>query len=245
MKEILGILGGVGPLASAEFLKTIYEFNVGAVEQESPVCILYSDPTIPNRTEAIISGTDEIVLESLVRGLEALCQLGASKLVIACVTMHYFLPEIPAHLRQKVISLLDLIIDEVLVTETRYLLLCTTGTRKTGIFQNHERWELIRPQVVLMNDVDQDFIHDLIHKKIKINCSDDSLLACFDGLSKRYQINSFIAGCTEIHLLVKRLMKVRCDKSGYRFVDPLLTFAKDLKRLLVHSSGSVALGHDK
>src|SRR5438552_6897488 len=191
MKEILGILGGMGPLASAEFLKTIYDFNVGDVEQDSPICVLYSDPTIPDRTDAIISGTEDIVFECLVKALETLYQLGVNKVVIACVTMHYFLPRLPTHLRQRVISLVDLIIDEVSMTDERYLLLCTSG------------WQLIGPQVVLPNDDDQHFIQDLIHQKIKTNPSDDSLLQCFDALSRKYQIHSFIAG-TEIHLLVKR-----------------------------------------
>jgi len=232
MKKILGILGGMGPLASAEFLKTIYDFSVGAVEQESPVCILYSDPTIPDRTESIINGTEEVLLKRLVKALETLYQLGASKVVIACVTIHYILPRVPAPLRQKVISLVDVIIDEMLTTEERHLLLCTNGTREKGIFQKHDRWELIRPQVVFTNDDDQQFVHDLIHKTIKTNQIDDSLLSCFDDLSKRYRVHSFIAGCTEIHVLVKRLMKRGSDEPQYRFVDPLLTLAKDLKRFV-------------
>ena len=63
------------------------------------------------------------------KGLETLYQLGVNKVVIACVTMHYFLPRLPTHLRQRVISLVDLIIDEVSMTDERYLLLCTSGTR--------------------------------------------------------------------------------------------------------------------
>ena len=50
MRTILGILGGMGPLASAEFVRSVYELNVQTKEQASPVCVLYSDPTIPDRT---------------------------------------------------------------------------------------------------------------------------------------------------------------------------------------------------
>jgi aspartate racemase len=232
MKEILGILGGMGPLASAEFLKTIYDFNVGTVEQESPVCILYSDPTIPDRTEAILNGSAEVLLQGLINALETLHQLGASKMVIACVTIHHFLPRVPVPLRQKVISLVDLIVEEVLTTGERHLLLCTNGTREAGIFQKHDRWTLIRPQVMFTTADDQHLVHDLIHKKIKTNQSDDSLLSCFDDLSKKYRVHSFIAGCTEIHLLVKRLMRRGSQGPQYHFVDPLLTLAKDLKRFV-------------
>ena len=43
----LGILGGMGPLASAEFLKTLYECFPYEREQDAPVCLLVSDPTFP------------------------------------------------------------------------------------------------------------------------------------------------------------------------------------------------------
>ena len=88
---------------------------------------------------------------------------------------------------------------------------------------------------MLPNDDDQHFVQDVIYQTIKTNRSDDALLQCFDTLSKSYQIDSFIAGCTEIHLLVKRLMKHGSDTPKYRFVDLLLTLAKDLKRFVNQS----------
>ena len=44
----------MGPLASAEFLKTIYEFNFSRTEKDAPAFVLYSDPSVPDRTEAIL-----------------------------------------------------------------------------------------------------------------------------------------------------------------------------------------------
>jgi aspartate racemase len=240
MQEILGIVGGMGPFASAEFLKTIYDLNIGAVEQESPVCILYSDPTVPDRTEEIFNGSEEVLLARLVKTMDSLCRLGAGRIVIACVTIHYLLPRVPASLREKVISLIDIIFDEVLATDERHLLLCTSGTRKAGIFQNHDRWELIKPQLVFTNEDDQRLVHDSI-LKIKSNQSDESLCSHFDEFSKRYGVHSFIAGCTEFHLLLKRLNNRRGGLQ-YRFVDPLLTLARDLKRL-VNRSGILGIDY--
>ena len=42
--KVLGVVGGAGPLASAEFTKTIYEFSLGEREQEAPIVLLYSIP---------------------------------------------------------------------------------------------------------------------------------------------------------------------------------------------------------
>ena len=61
-KRVLGVVGGAGPLASAEFIKTIYECSLGEREQEAPVVLLYSDPTFPDRTEALLAGDYEPTL---------------------------------------------------------------------------------------------------------------------------------------------------------------------------------------
>jgi aspartate racemase len=95
MKETLGILGGMGPLASAEFVKTLYEFNLVEKEQSAPPCILYSDPSIPDRTEAILRGETNSVIQRIQTGLENLSNQGATHFVIACISSHYFISEFP------------------------------------------------------------------------------------------------------------------------------------------------------
>ena len=55
MKAVWGIMGGMGGLASAEFVRTIYEYNAREIEQDSPVLILYSDPTFPDRPQCYSS----------------------------------------------------------------------------------------------------------------------------------------------------------------------------------------------
>src|SRR5947209_1078897 len=91
MNQSLGILGGMGPLASAELLQSIYQFNLKGAEQNSQVCVLYSDPSMPDRTQAILDGSDDVMLERLTEALEKLCGLSVCKIVITCVTSHHLL----------------------------------------------------------------------------------------------------------------------------------------------------------
>src|SRR5437016_7913293 len=99
-KTLWGILGGMGPLSSAEFLATIYRFSLAeaASEQEMSRVILISDPDIPDRTEAIIKLAQmqpkqyETVKNRLKEQLEALWAMNVDRIVIACVTAHFFLP---------------------------------------------------------------------------------------------------------------------------------------------------------
>jgi aspartate racemase len=228
MNKILGILGGMGPLASAEFLKTLYEFNVADIEQEMPACFLYSDPKIPDRTEAIVTGSDEVLINCFIEALERLYFLGVNKIVIPCITIHHFLPRVPLILREKVISLVDLILEEVLKSKERHLLLCTTGTLKAGIFQQHSLWSLAEQYIIIPHE-EQNKIHHFIYQ-IKKEAIKESAIPFIDTLLKKYEVNSFIAGCTEIHLLTKYL--IQHDDQNYRVVDPLLIMAKELLRLI-------------
>jgi aspartate racemase len=228
MKEILGILGGMGPLASAEFLKTIYELNLADPEQEAPACILYSDPNFPDRTEAIANGSGALFVSRLTEALESLCRLGATRLVVACITSHHFFPQIPPRLRAKVISLVDIAIEEVLKSRRRYLLLCTNGTRISGVFQKHDRWPLVDDYVVTPNDHDQNLIHDIIYQ-VKVSGMSDAVISSLNRLVHSYRVDAFIAGCTEMHLASKRLMAHEWRSCNCQIIDPLLMLAKNLK----------------
>src|SRR4051794_1138934 len=120
---MLGILGGMGPLASAELIKTIYRLNISGPEQDAPRCVLLSDPSFPDRTEAILKGDTRELARRLTAALGDLSDRGAERIVIACVTIHHVLPEVPEELRRKVISLIDLAIDEVAASQKTHLLL--------------------------------------------------------------------------------------------------------------------------
>jgi len=230
MKKLLGILGGMGPRASAEFINTIYNLCTDPEEQAFPGCVLYSDPSIPDRTAAILNGEEAIVLQRLTQALEVLCHVPADKIVIACVTSHYFVPRLPPTLREKVISLVDIIFDEVMNAKRRHLLLCTNGVRQVRLFENDRRWELIQQWIVFPDHEDQRMIHDLIYK-LKTNAFDGSVLDAFDSLISRYEIGSFVVGCTELHGLAKRL-KTSAGRPPYNFIDPLFSIAKNIKQYI-------------
>ena len=100
---MLGVLGGMGGLASAEFVKTIYEISgeVCAREQAAPVVLMYSDPAFPDRTDAFLRGETQPILTKLIEALELLRNMGASQFVIACMTIHYLLPRLSPDLRSR------------------------------------------------------------------------------------------------------------------------------------------------
>lgn len=232
MKSVLGILGGLGPLASTDFLLSLYEHNLGEVEQDSPAVILYSDPTLPDRTETFLNGDERILLDPFRDALAQLSRLEVRKIVVACVTIHYLLPRLPQDLRRKIIPLTDVILSEVAATRQKRLLICTRGTRAMRIFESHERWAEAAPFVVFLEENDQNRIHERIYREVKTNAGAASLTTYLADLCIKYGVDSFIAGCTELHR-VTRLMNARDRaKASCGFLDPLLIIAQNYKEFL-------------
>jgi aspartate racemase len=228
-KYFLGVLGGMGPLASAEFLKTIYEFDMGEREQESLPVIMYSDPTFPDRTEALLSGSYGPLVDQLEESLHRLLEFGVSRIVICCITIHHLLPLLPAYFTTRIVSLLDVIFEEVRRRRERQLLICTTGTRRLGLFEGHSEWDELKNLFVLPDDQDQHSIHELIYD-IKRNCNINEIIPRIESLLLKYEADSFIAGCTELHLVSKSFPYLGKNRNGSGCVDPLILIAGDVWR---------------
>lgn len=224
MKAVWGIVGGMGGLASAEFARTIYEYNARESEQDSPVLILYSDPTFPDRTQAFFANAQESVSELLADRLEKLYQLGATRVVLCCVTLHYTLPKLPTPLRSGIISLIDVTLSGVLKAQRRQLLLCSNGTRAARIFQEHEHWPRAADYIVWPDEADQRLIHRMLYQ-YKLADHAQPLIPHLAYLLNKYQVDSFVAGCSELHMAAKYLLR---HQPGYEFIDPLMEIARNL-----------------
>jgi aspartate racemase len=226
--EVFGVVGGMGPVASAEFLKTVYEYSLGDSEQDFPVVFLYSDPTFPDRTDAFLRGDDEPLLRQLVRALRALRRLRASRVVLCCMTIHYLLPRLPPELRAGIVSLLDVTAAAVEHTGRRHLLICSNGTRRLRLFEGHERQDVFNRHLVFPSEEDQQLIHrDLIYP-IKKTPDLTTLMPLLESLLEKYGVDSFAAGCSEIHLLAKHFCSPAGSRKPYGCVDPLAIVARSV-----------------
>ncbi|WP_225409750.1 aspartate/glutamate racemase family protein [Stigmatella hybrida] len=231
-QALLGIVGGMGPLASAEFLKTLYEENRFEVEQEAPACLLLSDPNVPDRTDAIVRGEEEPVTRWLEFSLRRMQNLGARRVVIACITMHHFLNRVSAPLRDLTVSLVDLALDEVIASGERWLLLTSRGTRNAGIFERSERWRQAAPYLVWPSEQDQDELHGAIYRLKKHGEVTQAAELCARLVHEGgYGVNGFIAGCTEFHLVTKHL-QLKPAPERLRSIDPLFLVANRMSTLV-------------
>ncbi len=85
--KILGVLGGMGPLASAHFMTRLTMLTPAGRDQDHIPTILWSDPRVPDRI-AGYRGDGEDPLPALLRGVDGLRRAGCGAIVIACNTAH-------------------------------------------------------------------------------------------------------------------------------------------------------------
>ncbi|MBP0495966.1 aspartate/glutamate racemase family protein [Pararoseomonas indoligenes] len=85
--RVLGVLGGMGPLASAEFMRQLTLLTPAERDQDHIPAILWSDPRVPDRTAAR-QGRGPDPLPALVRGIRGLEAAGCGAIAIACNTAH-------------------------------------------------------------------------------------------------------------------------------------------------------------
>ncbi|MDT0380772.1 aspartate/glutamate racemase family protein [Streptomyces sp. DSM 42041] len=231
---VLGILGGMGPLASAAFLQTVYETAVeragAAAEQTLPRCLLDSDPGFPDRTDTIRSRGEAAWADRLRRGVGGLLDMGATRVVVACVTAHHFVGALEPEHRRRLISLVSTTLDELAAAPAgaRYLLVATDGTREAGIFQRAPRWPESAHRVVLPEPDVQRELHGLLYR-LKAEPLTAALADRFRVLAHQHGCAGLIAGCTELHLLSRWQ---RRNGDGTTVIDPLLAIATQLTTLL-------------
>jgi len=222
---LLGIVGGLGPLASAELLATIYRLAPPEREQDAPRCLLLSDPSFPDRTEAILRGETGELARRLGAAVAALLDQGAARVVIACVTIHRVLPELPEGLRRRVVSLIDLVVEELRADPRERLLLATTGSRAGGVFTAHPRWGEAAAGVRHPEPADQEALHAWLYR-LKRGEPPEAAIPFVDALRERYRVEGLVFGCTELHLLQRPLAARGEAATPGRFVDPLMTVAR-------------------
>lgn len=222
MSKRIGILGGLGPMASAEFLKTIYEVaGEKYQEQDMPAILMLSDPKIPDRTQAIVSGNDEVLLKSMLEKLIFFENTQVDLIVICCVVMHYFIPKLPEKFQRKVVSILENILNYL--KKNSAVILCASASRRTKLFENHVIWPEIESNVTFLDEESQDQLDQVIRssKRNGITLENVNILSKIINHSDQ---EKFVISCSEIHMLAKALPSTLKEK----IYDPFLEISKQL-----------------
>ncbi|GHF66434.1 aspartate racemase [Amycolatopsis bartoniae] len=103
---IIGILGGMGPLATADLYRKIIHSTPAARDQDHLPVVVWADPSVPDRTTALTArGADPTPW--LIRGAHRLEALGADVIAVPCNTAHAFLPEVRNTARARIMDMIE------------------------------------------------------------------------------------------------------------------------------------------
>lgn len=136
--KVLGVIGGMGPLASQLFYKMIIQDTDAKQDQDHINMILLSHATMPDRTEAILTDRTEELLSRLTEDLKILEQSGADYVAIPCNTCHVLLQQLQQRTRLPIINMIQVTAEHIsrtLGAGTRVGIMATDGTIEQGLYQ--------------------------------------------------------------------------------------------------------------
>ena len=135
-RKRLGVIGGMGPAASALFYRMVTERTAAACDQEHIDLLLWSHASMPDRTTLLLDERGEELYEKLLADARMLEQMGCTALAIPCNTSHVFAARLRGDLT---VSFLDMI--EAAAQEAarrgwrRAAIFATDGTVRSGLYQ--------------------------------------------------------------------------------------------------------------
>lgn len=138
-RKILGVLGGMGPLATQLFYKMIITKTDAGCDQDHLNMIILSHATMPDRTKEILEGRSEELLELLTADAAMLEANGAAAIAIPCNTSHVLLPRLQERINIPIIDMVEETVRYIARTRSgdhcRIAVLATDGTINTGLYQ--------------------------------------------------------------------------------------------------------------
>jgi aspartate racemase len=199
--KTVGILGGMGPEATADLFMKIVKATPAKKDQEHLRVVMDSNPKIPDRT-AFILGKGDDPRPLLLSGARNVERLGASFIVIPCNTAHYFYKDISEAVNIPVLNIMDEVARYLSGKVLRAGLLASTGTLITRLYEN----ALGRCGIATLvpQGPDQDEVMKAIYS-VKAGDLDTGRRIALEQGRKLLAAGAqaVIAGCTEIPLVLK------------------------------------------
>ena len=219
-KKTLGVIGGLGPGATAHFMNLVTDMTEAAVDQEHVEMIVFSSPSIPDRTRHILDNTQPNPLPQMLAIGQKLAALGAEQIAIPCVTAHYFYDALETGIPVNIINGVQ---ETVLHLKengiTNVGIMATDGTVASGIFRRElTKWDMtaLVPSAARQKDV----MH-IIFNNIKAGKPAD--MARFHAAAndlRQQGAQAIILGCTELSLVK------RDNPIGPGFIDAMEVLAQ-------------------
>lgn len=204
MKEkTLGVLGGIGPLATVYFAKLLVEMTKADCDQSHISSVILNHASIPDRTEYILDNSKPNPLPVMIEDAKKLEKMGVDFIVIPCNTAHYFYEQIQSNVSIPLVNIIEETVDyaQKTVKNLRKLgILATKGTITAKSYQRACEKRDIEPAVPSIQD-EQSLMH-IIYNQVKAGKRVDlQLFLNIIETMKNDGCDAVVLGCTELSVI--------------------------------------------
>lgn len=230
--DVIGIVGGMGSYATVDFFKRLIDAFPAEKEWERPRILIDNRCTMPSRVRAILykEQTDKLA-EMLADSVKSLIHSGTTKVILACNTSHYFLPDIYNYVPEakgKIVNIIEETCDYIFqkTKSDDVTLLASEGTIESGIFQEYMNKGNKSINVLYPSSEDFDNQRTII-EAVKQNMITQSEIDLLCNMINNASSDVVILGCTEFPIAYK---SVPTEKIKKIIVDPLQCVIEKLKK---------------
>lgn len=204
--KTIGIIGGLGPMATVYYLELITRMAEADRDQAHPRVLLFSLPDIPDRTAYILGDSTDNPLPIMTEAALALQRDGAQLLSIPCITAHFFYDALAEQLDIPILHLPRCVAQDVSAKGIRKVgLLATSGTIQSRVLE--KEFAAAGVEVLVPDENRQALVMQIIYEQVKkgepVNWESFHIAA--SSLQER-GAEKLILGCTELPLLKKNLV---------------------------------------
>ena len=216
----LGVIGGLGPMATAFFMQMVIEMTDADKDQDHIEMLIHNCPSIPDRTSYILGKSVDNPGRPMATIGKRLAECGADVIAIPCITANYFFRELSEEIPIPIIDIIEETAGDLAERNIKEVgLMATDGTVKSGLFQ--KTLQLAGIDVILPGEEGQRDVMHLIYQNVKATCPVE--MERFMRVSEELKEKGarvILLGCTELSMIR------RDEKIGSGYLDAMQVLAK-------------------
>ena len=199
--KTVGVLGGLGPMASVYFYEMVVNMTDAKTDQEHVDMIITNRATTPDRTAFIVGESQDDPSEVLIDDAKKLENYGVDFIVMTCNTAHYFYKKIADSINIEMINIVEETVKHAKATNHKKLgILATTGNIKTNLYQ--DMCEKYGIEYMTLDENRQSQVMEIIYDDIK--SGKPANMNKFNSIIEYLKENNcdgVVLGCTELSIL--------------------------------------------
>lgn len=204
---LVGVLGGLGPAAGFYFCSRLTELTQASRDQDHLQIVMWSDPTVPDRTEALLHAGQSVV-PKLYKGVNFIKESGAKFLVVPCNTAHVWVEDIALEVGIDILNIVDVNVNELTLRFPQggsVAVMGTQATIKSGIYQ--ESLEKAGLNFFELTSSQQSDVMDAIYA-VKSDCGMSrieagTIIQKVGSELEQEGVQAIVVACTELTLLLR------------------------------------------